>query len=174
MVLALFVLVFVRWLLACAAIVCERLPAGCLKRTLLWSRNGGAPVRSRQRCAHMPFRKFDHEEGGASVPSVDVTVEYRIFATAWMSPGFVKRLNAKMINAIDVPKAKARSEAADYTVVGSAPEELDRHVKVKIGRWGKVILEAGISTNKLQSHYLLAVGHGLNALPAYPGMRAGS
>jgi tripartite-type tricarboxylate transporter receptor subunit TctC len=81
----------------------------------------------------------------AGVPGFDVAVWYGIFARAGTPPDIVRRLNAEVIKAMQVPEAKERIESAGYTIVGSTPEALDLHVKDEIGRWGKLIREAGIS-----------------------------
>jgi len=83
-----------------------------------------------------------HEAG---VPNFDVSVWYGIFAAAGTPPAIVQRLNAEIAKAMAVPEAKERIEGAGYTIVGSNPATLDKHVAAEIARWGKVIKEAGVT-----------------------------
>ena len=78
------------------------------------------------------------------VANFDVSVWYGIFAAAGTPAPIVRKLNAEFIKAMNVPEAKERIEAAGYTIVGSAPDVLDRHVKAEIARWAKVIRDAGV------------------------------
>jgi tripartite-type tricarboxylate transporter receptor subunit TctC len=67
-----------------------------------------------------------------------------IVAPARTPPAIVARLNAELRKVIDNPDVKKRLGNVGFEAFSSSPEELGDFVKVQLGKWGKMVKDAGI------------------------------
>ena len=67
-----------------------------------------------------------------------------LFAPAGTPPEIVRLLNAEVRKIIENPDVKARMGSLGFEAFASTPEELGEFVKVQLGKWGKMIKDAGI------------------------------
>jgi tripartite-type tricarboxylate transporter receptor subunit TctC len=67
-----------------------------------------------------------------------------IFAPAGTPADVIRRLNAELRKIIDSPDVKSTLAKAGFEAFSSSPTELDELVKDQLGKWGKMIKEAGI------------------------------
>ena len=54
------------------------------------------------------------------------------------------RLNTELRKIIDNPEIKATTRPLGFEAFSSSPEELDSFIKVQLGKWTKMIKDAGI------------------------------
>jgi tripartite-type tricarboxylate transporter receptor subunit TctC len=66
------------------------------------------------------------------------------YGPAGMPEPLVRRLNAEILKAINVPEVKAKLDEAGFLVIGSSPEELASTMKADIERMAVVVKAAGI------------------------------
>jgi len=81
----------------------------------------------------------------AGVPGFDVSSWFAFFLPAKTPPPIVAKMHADIVAALAHPPVKERLEPLGAALVGSTPEELARHIKSEMDKWGPVIKEAGIS-----------------------------
>jgi tripartite-type tricarboxylate transporter receptor subunit TctC len=81
----------------------------------------------------------------AGVPGFDVSSWFAFFLPAKTPPPIVAKMHADIVAALAYPPVKERLEPLGAALVGSTPEELARHIKSEMDKWGPVIKEAGIS-----------------------------
>jgi tripartite-type tricarboxylate transporter receptor subunit TctC len=81
----------------------------------------------------------------AGVPGFDVSSWFAFFLPAKTPPPIVAKMHADIVAALAYPPVKERLEPLGAALVGSTPEELARHIKSEMDKWGPVIREAGIS-----------------------------
>ena len=67
-----------------------------------------------------------------------------LFAPAGTPADIVTLLNAEVRKIIDDPEIKARIGAIGFEAFGSTPDEFGEFAKVQLGKWGKMIRDAGI------------------------------
>jgi tripartite-type tricarboxylate transporter receptor subunit TctC len=83
------------------------------------------------------------EESGVS--GVEAYDWYGVLAPAGTPRAVVARLNAKVIEVLNMPDIANRFAATQFAeVVGSTPEELQTFIVAEVARWGKVIRDANI------------------------------
>jgi tripartite-type tricarboxylate transporter receptor subunit TctC len=80
----------------------------------------------------------------AALPGFDVSSWYALYAPAQSPPEIIRKLNADVIAVLSEPAIRDRIEQLGVIVIGSTPEELDRHLRAEIELWGPVIKAAGI------------------------------
>jgi tripartite-type tricarboxylate transporter receptor subunit TctC len=67
-----------------------------------------------------------------------------IFAPAGTPSDITRLLNAELRKIIDSPEVKSTLAKAGFEAFSSSPTELDELVKDQLGKWGKMIKDAGI------------------------------
>jgi tripartite-type tricarboxylate transporter receptor subunit TctC len=67
-----------------------------------------------------------------------------IFAPAGTPSDVIRLLNAELRKIIDSPDVKSTLAKAGFEAFSSSPTELDELVKDQLGKWGKMIKDAGI------------------------------
>jgi tripartite-type tricarboxylate transporter receptor subunit TctC len=67
-----------------------------------------------------------------------------LFAPANTPPEIVALINTEVRRIIDDPEVKARIAAIGFEAFSSTPDELGDFVKVQLGKWAKMIKDAGI------------------------------
>jgi tripartite-type tricarboxylate transporter receptor subunit TctC len=80
----------------------------------------------------------------AGVKGFDMDSWAGIFAPAGTPASIVTRLNTELRKAIDSAEVKAKLGAAGFEAFSSSPQELADFVQVQLGKWGKMIKDAGI------------------------------
>ncbi|MGQ0511490.1 MAG: tripartite tricarboxylate transporter substrate binding protein [Betaproteobacteria bacterium] len=83
----------------------------------------------------------------AGVPGYDVTVWFGILAPAGTPKPIVDRLNAEMVKVIRTPEITDRFLKSGVDPVASTPEAFSGYLKSEVGRWAKVIQDAGIKAD---------------------------
>ena len=99
-------------------------------------------VTGAKRAAQAPEIPTFEESGVSGVEAYDF---YGILAPAGTPRPVIAKLNAKIIEVLNVPDIANRFAVTQFAeVVGSTPEELKRFMVIEIARWGKVIRDANI------------------------------
>ena len=99
-------------------------------------------VTGAKRAAQAPEIPTFEESGVSGVEAYDF---YGILAPAGTPRPVIAKLNAKIIEVLNVPDIANRFAVTQFAeVVCSTPEELKRFMVTEIARWGKVIRDANI------------------------------
>jgi tripartite-type tricarboxylate transporter receptor subunit TctC len=80
----------------------------------------------------------------AGVTGFDMDSWAGIFAPANTPQPIVAKLNGELRKIIDSAEVKAKLRNAGFEAFSSSAPELDEFVKVQLGKWGKMIKDAGI------------------------------
>jgi len=67
-----------------------------------------------------------------------------MFAPAGTPADIITLLNGELRKIIDSPQTKSNLGNAGFEAFSSSPKELEDFVKVQLGKWGKMIGDAGI------------------------------
>jgi putative tricarboxylic transport membrane protein len=94
-----------------------------------------------QRSALIPELPTLDEEG---VKGFDMDSWAGIFVPAGTPANIVTLLNTELRKAIDSTEVKSKLGAAGFEAFSSSPQELDEFVRIQLGKWGKMIKDAGI------------------------------
>jgi tripartite-type tricarboxylate transporter receptor subunit TctC len=82
----------------------------------------------------------------AALPGYDVSAWYALHVPAQTPPDIVRKLNRDVVAVLNEPAIRDKMELLGVAVIGSTPQELDRHVRGEIELWGPVIRAANIRT----------------------------
>jgi tripartite-type tricarboxylate transporter receptor subunit TctC len=82
-----------------------------------------------------------HESG---MPGFEALVWFGLFAPAGAPPDIVRRINEETVRALRQPKMREILIGQGIDVVAGTPQEFTARVKDEVGKWGKVIRDAGI------------------------------
>jgi tripartite-type tricarboxylate transporter receptor subunit TctC len=80
----------------------------------------------------------------AGVPGYDLSVWFGVLAPAGTPREILQRLNTEIVKILQSADVKERFFKQGVDVQTSSPEQFDAFVKSEVGRWAKVIKEAGI------------------------------
>lgn len=80
-------------------------------------------------------------------PGFEVMSWYAVFGPAGIPAPITSRLNAEIVKGLSDPALKERFSALGATVVGSSPDQLDKHVRAEIERWTKAVKAAKIKAD---------------------------
>jgi tripartite-type tricarboxylate transporter receptor subunit TctC len=80
----------------------------------------------------------------AGVPGFEVSSFFGLFLPVRTPADIVKKINTDTVTALADPAIKGRLEQLGYAVGGSSAEELARHLRSEIDKWGPIIKAAGI------------------------------
>jgi len=80
----------------------------------------------------------------AGVPGYDLSVWFGVLAPAGTPREILQRLNTEIVKILQSADVKERFFKQGVDVQTSTPEQFDAFVKSEVGRWAKVIKEAGI------------------------------
>jgi tripartite-type tricarboxylate transporter receptor subunit TctC len=80
----------------------------------------------------------------AGVTGFDMDSWAGIFVAAHTPQDIVTLLNTELRKIIDSPDVKSKLGNLGFEAFSSSPKELDDFVKVQLGKWGKMIKDAGI------------------------------
>ena len=67
-----------------------------------------------------------------------------IVGPAHMPPDIVARLNTELRKIIDDPEVKNSLGRVGFEAFSSTPQEFEDTIKVQLGKWGKMVKDAGI------------------------------
>jgi tripartite-type tricarboxylate transporter receptor subunit TctC len=84
----------------------------------------------------------------AGVPGFDVSSWFAFFVPAKTPPAIIRKMNEDTVAALVHPPVKERLEELGAALVGSTPEELARHLKSEMDKWGPVNREARIKIDE--------------------------
>ena len=99
-------------------------------------------VTGAKRAAQAPEIPTFEESGVSGVEAYDF---YGILAPAGTPKPVIAKLNAKIIEVLNMPDIANRFAVTQYAeVVGSTPDELRKFIVAEVARWGKVIRDANI------------------------------
>ena len=84
----------------------------------------------------------------SGLPGFDVSSWYGVFAPARTPPEIVAKISADVAAVVREASFVDRLNRIATTAVGSTPEELARHLKSEIDKWGPVITEARIRVDE--------------------------
>jgi tripartite-type tricarboxylate transporter receptor subunit TctC len=80
----------------------------------------------------------------AGVTGFDMDSWAGLFAPANTPPAVIATLNAPLRKVIDSDEVKSKLAAVGFEAFSSSPEEMGDFVKLQLGKWGKMIKDAGI------------------------------
>jgi tripartite-type tricarboxylate transporter receptor subunit TctC len=80
----------------------------------------------------------------AGVTGFDMDSWAGIVAPAGTSPAIVTRLNTELRKIIDSPEIKKMLGRVGFEAFSSSPQEMQDTIKVQLGKWGKMVKDAGI------------------------------
>ena len=80
----------------------------------------------------------------AGVPGYDLSVWFGVLAPAGTPREIVQRLNTEIVRILQSAEVKERFLKQGVDVQTSTPEQFDAFVRSEVGRWAKVIKDAGI------------------------------
>jgi tripartite-type tricarboxylate transporter receptor subunit TctC len=80
----------------------------------------------------------------AGVTGFDMDSWAGIVAPAGTPPEIVTRLNTELRKIIDSPDIKKMLGRVGFEAFSSSPEEMEDTIKVQLGKWGKMVKDAGI------------------------------
>jgi tripartite-type tricarboxylate transporter receptor subunit TctC len=68
-----------------------------------------------------------------------------LLAPAKTPPDVLSRLNAEVVKVLGMAEVRERFAEQGQETVGSTAAEFDRHIRMELARWGKIIRAAGIT-----------------------------
>jgi tripartite-type tricarboxylate transporter receptor subunit TctC len=80
----------------------------------------------------------------AGVPGFDVSSWFAFFVRAKTPAPIIEKMHKDIAAALAYPPVRERLEPLGAALVGSTPDELARHLKSEMDKWGPVIRDAGI------------------------------
>jgi tripartite-type tricarboxylate transporter receptor subunit TctC len=80
----------------------------------------------------------------AGIPGFDMDAWAGFVAPAGTPPEVVKLLNAEMRKIIDTPETKTTLAKVGFEGFSSSPQELEDFIKLQLGKWSKMVKDAGI------------------------------
>jgi len=80
----------------------------------------------------------------AGVTGFDMDSWGGIVAPAHTPPAIVSELNRELRKIIDDPNIKSKLGNVGFEAFSSSPEELEDFIQVQLGKWGKMVKDAGI------------------------------
>jgi tripartite-type tricarboxylate transporter receptor subunit TctC len=98
-------------------------------------------VASLKRYPALPDMPTIHESG---VKGYETTIWLALFAPAATPKATVDRLNGELRKAVDSTEYKARLQTLYMQPVTSTPQQLSGWLKAELGKWNKVVRDAGI------------------------------
>jgi tripartite-type tricarboxylate transporter receptor subunit TctC len=99
-------------------------------------------VSTRERTPAAPELPTVAESG---VPGYEVDQWYGVITSAKVSRAIVNKLAAGVAEAIKSPEVAQRFQAEGSTPVGTRPEQFSAHIKSEIGKWRKLVKDAGLA-----------------------------
>jgi tripartite-type tricarboxylate transporter receptor subunit TctC len=105
----------------------------------------GLAVTSLRRSPNMPELPTISESG---FPGFEVTSWYALLAPAGTPAPIVNKVHQEVLKGLAQPDLRAKFAKLGLDTVGNSPDELAAIIKSDIGKWAKVIKDAGITANE--------------------------
>jgi tripartite-type tricarboxylate transporter receptor subunit TctC len=80
----------------------------------------------------------------AGFPAVESDHLQGMLAPAGTPPAIVNRLNAEIVKIINAPDVRKRLIDLGFVPVGNTPQEFTEIIKFQVGKWSKIVKDAGI------------------------------
>ena len=80
----------------------------------------------------------------SGLPGFESTTPFGFFVPTNTPPVIVSRLHREIASSLARPEVKERLFAIGMEVVANTPSQFAAHIKAEIGKWGKLIKDAGI------------------------------
>ena len=80
----------------------------------------------------------------AGFPAVESDHLQGMLAPAGTPPAIVNRLNAEIVRIINTPDVRKRLIDLGFVPVGNTPQEFAEVIKFQVGKWSKIVKDAGI------------------------------
>jgi tripartite-type tricarboxylate transporter receptor subunit TctC len=80
----------------------------------------------------------------SGLPGYEVVNWYGVIAPAKTPPPVIAKLNAEIRKILQAPDTKSRLQAQGFETAGNTPEEFDAFIRSEVGKWSKVVKQAGI------------------------------
>jgi tripartite-type tricarboxylate transporter receptor subunit TctC len=80
----------------------------------------------------------------SGLPGYEVVNWYGVIAPAKTPPAVIAKLNAEIRKILQAPDTKSRLQAQGFETAGNTPEEFDVFIRSEVGKWSKVVKQAGI------------------------------
>ena len=80
----------------------------------------------------------------AGLPGFEVVGWFGLFAPAGAPKPIITKLNEEVVRLLKLPETRKRLIGHGLIPAGGTPEELGKFLKLEIGKWAKLIKEAGI------------------------------
>ena len=84
----------------------------------------------------------------SGVPGYEVDQWYGVITSAAVPQSIVKKLNAAIIEALQLPDVVTRLATDGSTPVGSSPAQFNAHIKSEIAKWKRLVKEANLGFEK--------------------------
>jgi tripartite-type tricarboxylate transporter receptor subunit TctC len=105
----------------------------------------GLAVTSLRRSPNMPELPTISESG---FPGFEATSWYALLAPAGTPAPIVNKVHQEVLKGLAQPDLRAKFAKLGLDTVGNSPDELAAIIKSDIGKWAKVIKDAGITANE--------------------------
>jgi tripartite-type tricarboxylate transporter receptor subunit TctC len=115
--------------------------AGALVPAVREGQLRGIAVTSLKRSSSLPDLPTVDESG---FPGFEAISWFGLFAPAGTAATIVAKVHSEAIKVLAQPEMRAKFAQLGLDVVGNSPEELGKVVKEDLGKWAKVIKDAGI------------------------------
>jgi tripartite-type tricarboxylate transporter receptor subunit TctC len=83
----------------------------------------------------------------SAVPGYEFTIWFSLFAPAGTPQPIITRLNQEIVKALAEPEMRQKLAATGVNAGSSTPEELGRHLRAEVAKWGRIIKAANIPEN---------------------------
>ena len=80
----------------------------------------------------------------AGFPAVESDHLQGILAPAGTPPAIVNRLNQEIVRIINAPDVRKRLIDLGFVPVGNTPQEFAEVIKFQVGKWSRIVKDAGI------------------------------
>ena len=77
-------------------------------------------------------------------PGVEALVWNGLFVPAGTPQPLIRRLHTETVNVLNTPAMKADAASQGYEISGEGGQEFAAFIRSVMGRWGKVVKDAGI------------------------------
>ncbi len=79
----------------------------------------------------------------SGLPGFEVGSWQGVFAPAGTPPAIVKRLNAEIVKALNLPEVREKLSGLGAEIVADSPEEFSALVKAEVAKWADVVKKSG-------------------------------
>ena len=79
----------------------------------------------------------------SGLPGFEVGSWQGVFAPAGTPPEIVKRLNAEIVKALNMPDVRDKLSGLGAEIVADSPEEFSALVKAEVAKWADVVKKSG-------------------------------